>query len=96
MERAINVHQQQLGVEDKHKRKDGSTDIVGKTLNTGFDRIGLGNRGGGKRCQTDWRGIIRQNTEVKHEKMHSNQWDDQPSWAPRVTITGAIRVDTTM
>ena len=72
-----NINQQQLGVEDKQEGQQRGTDVVGETLNTGFDRIAAGDRRRRKGGQTHrWR-VVSEDAEIEHKEVNRDQRHDQ-------------------
>ena len=81
MER-LDIDQQQIGVEDEHKRQQGGSDIVGKALNASLDRIATADC---RRCEggeADRRRIVGEDAEIEHKHMRGDQWHHQARLRP--------------
>ncbi len=67
----------QFGIEDKDKRKNCRSNIIGKALYTRAYRVATRYTCRGKGGQSDWWCIVRQNTEIKNKKMYGNKGNDE-------------------
>ena len=66
-----------MGIKDEHKRQNRRSNVVGKALDTGTDRITAGYTGRGKGRQPHRWCVVRQDAEVEYKQMHRNERHDQ-------------------